>query len=236
MAHIVGYQNKSANGRPATHLFLIVIVGAALIGFMLHPADSWKDNVFSMLGTVAVILVIVGFALNRLNPMGWKRLFHRDEYEQLIAADQAIIEVLQSLNNRHYVMYDFNFELLHVDFLVLGPEGLFVIGKTIESEPMRVEDGILMAGQNSLQKQTDNLWRTCHLINILFKKGYNIEMMPKPIMVAANMENPNVQEFDGISIVGPKSLLKEIEDTATGTVPFEQIQGFAAYLEKRYFK
>ncbi len=236
MAHIVGYNTASAKKVSFTHLFFIIIVAVALIGFMLDPADNWKEHILPMLGTVAVILAIVGFALNKVNPMGWKQLFCKKEFEQLVKADSDIITALRSLNDDYCVLYNFNLELLHVEFLVLGREGLFVISKTISSEPLHVEDGILMTGTQSLAKKTGNLWRICHLINILIKKGYSTEIMPKPILVTANDEQPVVQKFDGITVAGTASLTEEIENYSMDSIAPEQLRGFAEYLEKRYFK
>lgn len=236
MAHIVGEQKQSTRRVPSTHLFLLIVVAMALIGFMLHPADSWRDNILSMLGTVVVILVIVGFALNKVDPMAWKQIFQRQEYERLVRADRSIFDQLQSLNNHYFILHDFNFELLHVDFLVLGPQGIFVISKTTSPEKLRVEDKILMAGTVSLQKQTGSLWRICHLVSMVIKKGYDIDIMPKPILVAADAHEVAVTEYDGISIVTPDSLVEEMSKHTDETMPLEQVHGFAAYLEKRYFR
>ncbi len=236
MAHIIGYNTESAQKIPFTHLFFIIIVAVALIGFMLAPADNWKEHVSSMLGTVAVILVIVGVALNKVNPMGWKQLFHKKEFEQLVRADSEIIAVLRSLNDDYCVLYDFNLELLHVEFLVLGRQGFFVISKATSPDPLWIEDETLMAGTESLAKNTGTLWRICHLINILIKKGYGVEIMPKPILVTANTKQPAIQEFDGISITGTASLIEEIESHSKDSIAPEKLRGFADYLEKRYFK
>ncbi len=236
MAYIVGYKNASAKTFPFTHLFFIIIVAVALIGFMLNPADNWKEHIFSMLGTVAVILAIVGFALNKVNPMGWKQLFHKKEFQQLVKADSDIIAVLQSLDDDYCVLCDFHFELLHVEYLVLSQQGLFVIGKTTAPGPLRIEEGTLMAGTQSLAKITGNLWRVCHLINIVIKKGYSTEIMPQPILVTPRNREPAIQKFDGIAITEPASLIAEMENHTTDPLATEKLQGFAAYLEKRYFK
>ncbi|PIE72646.1 MAG: hypothetical protein CSA20_06760 [Deltaproteobacteria bacterium] len=236
MAHLIVHRKESIKNSSTGQLFFVLVVAAALIGFMLYPMDDWKENILSTLATTCIILVVVGVALNRLNPMQWKRLFHRKKYEELIKADRRILSLLKTLTDQHYVLYDFNLELVHVGFLVLGPQGIFVVDKTIIRSSIRVEKGMLMAEKDSLQKQTGNLWRVCHLINILLKKGYNAEIMPKPILVTMNETHPDVQLFDGISLVGLESLRDEIESTDPAVIPLEQIQGFAAYLEERYFK
>lgn len=236
MAHIVGYKKEAFKGIPTAHIFLIIIVTVALIGFMLDPEDNWKDNIFSLLGTVAVIVIIVGFALNKVNPRGWMQIFKKAEFERLLQADLKILATLQSLNNDHYVMYDFNFELLHVEFLVLGPQGMFVVGKVTSPEQLRVEAGTLMAGNEPLSKQTGNLWRICHLINIVIKKGYKEEIMPQPILVATHCESVAIAEYDGIAIVKSDELASHIQNHSTDDTPFALVQGFADYLNKRYFK
>ncbi len=235
MAYIVGYPKASASSSMASYLLLVVVVATVLIGFMLYPLSSWEEGIMPAASTTLAIFIIMWVALNKLNPMRWKQIFHRETYERLIKADQKIISLLRTLTDRHAVMYDFNFELLHVNFLVLGPQGIFVISKMMDSTPVRIENGILMTGENSLQKQTSELWRICHLVNIVFKKGYNAEIMPQPILVSMKNEHPAIKKFDGISLVGPETLLETINNTADCTLPFEQIQGFTAYLEKRYF-
>ena len=236
MAHIVGYKKEAFKGIPTAHIFLIIIVTVALIGFMLDPEDNWKDNIFSLLGTVAVIVIIVGFAMNKVNPRGWMQIFKKAEFERLLQADLKILATLQSLNNDHYVMYDFNFELLHVEFLVLGPQGMFVVGKVTSPEQLRVEAGTLMAGNEPLSKQTGNLWRICHLINIVIKKGYKEEIMPQPILVATHCESVAIAEYDGIAIVKSDELVSHIQNHSTDDTPFALVQGFADYLNKRYFQ
>lgn len=82
MPRIVGSDRFVGREIPATHLFLLVVVAVCLVGFMLIAPGNWKNDLPALGGTVVIILVLVGFALNRVNPMGWKRMFKKEEYRQ----------------------------------------------------------------------------------------------------------------------------------------------------------
>lgn len=236
MAHIVGYQRGSARKIPVAHIFLIVVVAFSLVGFMLVSEENWRDHIVSLLCTVAVILVLVGFALNKVNPMGWKRLLKKAEYEQHLQGDRKIVKALESLDDDYTVLCGFTFELIYVEFLVLGPHSMFVVGKTTAPETIRAEDGVLMAGGTSLAKLTGNLWRISHLVNLVVKKGYGVEIVPKPILVATCGNTIEVDEFEGISVVKAEELALTVEQHATMDIPSDLVRGFTAYLEQRYIK
>lgn len=236
MAHFVGYQRGSARKFPVTHIFLIVIVAFSLVGFMLVSDERWQDHTISLLSAVAVILVLVGFALNKVNPMGWKQLIKKAEYERHLQGDRRIVEALETLQDEYTVLCGFTFELIYVEFLVLGPRGIFVVGKTTTSGKIRVEDEMLMAGDRSLTKLTGNLWRICHLVNLVIKKGYDLEILPKPILVTTHGNAVDQDEFDGISIVKAEELAAVVRQLSTTEIPPHLVRGFTAYLHQRYFQ
>lgn len=236
MANVIGFQKSNTGGIPATHLFLIIVVAVSLIGFMLISEQSWRDNFTALAATVAVILVLVGFALNRVNPAGWKQLFKKAEYEDHLQGQQSVIDALLSLDDNYQVLCGFTFELIHIEFLVIGPNTLAVVAKTTNREPLSVENGALMAGGKTLEKITGNLWRACHLISIVIRKGYNKEILPTPILVTSHNSTPEVAEFDGIAIVGPDKLVDILNNRHHENFPQEMAMGFTEYLYKRYFK
>lgn len=236
MAHIIGYKQGSTRKIPVTHAFLIAIVAFSLIGFMLVSEENWQDHLLSLVGTVSVILVLVGFALNKMNPMGWKQLFQKTEHERDLQGEQKIVEALQTLDNEYTILCGFTFELIYVQFFILGQRGIFVVGKTTTSEPLGVENGMLMANKESLAKLTGNLWRLSHLANLVIKKGYNLEIVPKPILVTTHLHATDLDDFDGISIVKPEELASAVEEHSTMDIPPEVARGFTAYLHQRYFK
>ncbi len=241
MARIIGYAQSSDNRKPAA--IVLLLIAFVLTGLLLFPLEVLRGNILSIVGAVAVILSLIGLALNRTNPMLWKKIIHKKEYEELSALDAEIHQALQELDDQHSVLCNFNFELLHVDFLVLGPKGIAVIGRCLAGQPLQVADGVLMTGEDSLEKATGDLWRRCHLINLVIKKGYSLELMPKPILVLAGRQTEEAQKqeeienFDGIAIVPPKKLIQALQAmTMKEEMSFEKIQGFAAYLEQRYIR
>nr|WP_321464488.1 hypothetical protein [uncultured Desulfobulbus sp.] len=236
MARIVGSERFVAREIPATHLFLLSVVAVSLVGFMLVAPGDWKSDLPSLLGTVAIILVLLAFALNRVNPMGWKRVFRKADYDRQLAGKRRVLKTLQGLGEDYLVLCCFTFELLHVEFLVFGPSGIFVIGTMHAAGPLEVGEAGLMAGSHSLHRQTGSLWRICHLLNLVIHKGYKQEYLPKPVMVATHAESVAIGEYDGIAIVLPKELLELLEDSSGGEVSPALVQGMGAYVQKRYLK
>ncbi|MGD9948213.1 MAG: hypothetical protein AB7U29_06990 [Desulfobulbus sp.] len=236
MARIVGFERFAAREIPATHLFLLCVVAVSLIGFMLVAPGDWRSDLPSLLGTVAVILILVGFALNRVNPMSWKRVFHKADYQRQLAGNRTVLGVLQELGDEYLVLCCFTFELIYVEFLVFGPKGIFVIGTMYSSDPLRVDGEGLVAGHQSLQRQTGNLWRTCHLLNLVIHKGYEQELMPRPVLVATYAETVAFSEHGGIALVTPDSLLQVLQSSDGEDVPLSLVQGMGAYVRERYLR
>ncbi|WP_419176139.1 hypothetical protein [Desulfosediminicola sp.] len=236
MAQIVGYQQGKEQKVPLTQVALIVIVGFSLIGFMLVSDQKWQEHMVSLVCAVLVILVLVYFAFNRKNPNWWKRYFKKADHARHLQGEKKIVEALSKLGDDYTILCGFTLELIHVSFLVLSPKGIFVIGKATLPGAIRVEQETLMAGDESLAKCTGNLWRVSHLVNLLIKKGYSTEIMPKPILVPTHSDSLQEALFDGISIVKPEGLALLVETLATEEIRPDLIHGFTAYLYQRYFK
>lgn len=236
MANIIGCHGDDTGRIPKKHLFLVSVVGLSLIGFMLISEQSWQGNLPALLATIAVILAVVVLALNRANPMAWKQLLNRAEYERYLHGHKALQEILQGLNDEYQVFCAFTFELIHVEFLVLCPGKIFVLGLITSDKPLQVNNGALMAGADSLEKLTSRLWRACHLVNLVVKKGYQKDLMPSPILVATGNQPPEVSEFDSIRIITPEQLPEVMKKRKGGDLPPDMMFGFTDYLVKRYFK
>ena len=84
-----------------------------------------------------------------------------------------------SLDDNYFIFHDMTFELFHIENLVISTRGIFVVAKIREKEPLHVENDVLYAGDTPLDTLTGNVWRICHLINIVYKKTYKEEIMPK---------------------------------------------------------
>lgn len=236
MAQIVGYQPGKEQKIQLTQVVLIGVVASSLVGFMLASDDRWQEQIVSLVCAVLVILGLVYFALNRKDPDWWKRYFKKTEYVRHLQGEKKIVEALAKLGDDYTVLCGFTLELIHVGFLVLSPRGIFVIGKTTSPDAIRVEQEMLLAGDESLAKCTGNLWRTSHLVNLLIKKGYSTEIVPKPILVATHGDTLQEELFDGISIVKAEGLTSLVETLSTEQLRPDLIDGFTAYLYQRYFK
>ena len=90
MANIIGCHEDDTGRIPKKHLFLVSVVGVSLVGFMLISGQGWQRNLPALLVTVAVILAVIVFALNRANPMAWKQLLNRAEYERYLHGQKAL--------------------------------------------------------------------------------------------------------------------------------------------------
>jgi len=236
MANIIGCHRDDTGRIPKKHLFLVSVVGLSLIGFMLISGQDWQGHLPALLSTIAVILAVVVLALNRANPMAWKQFLKREEFERYLHGQKSVQDILQGLNDDYQVLCAFTFELIHVEFLVLCPGKIFVLGLITSDKPLQVENGVLMAGTDSLENVTSRLWRACHLVNLVVKKGYQKDLMPSPILVATENRTPEVNEFDSIQIITPGQLPAALEKQGEGDLPPDMVFGFTDYLVKRYFK
>ncbi|MBM9614223.1 hypothetical protein JWJ90_07960 [Desulfobulbus rhabdoformis] len=236
MPRIVGSERFIGREIPATHLFLLVVVAVSLVGFMLVAPGNWTSDLPALMGTVVIILVLLGFALNRVNPMGWKRIFKKNEYRQQLEGKHRVLEALKELDASYLVLCCFTFELLHIEFLIFGPTGIFVVGTTHARDPLEVENGILMAGSHSLHRKTGSLWRICHLLNLVIQKGYKEEFMPKPILITTHSEAASLEEFDSIAIRSPGELVQVIQAATDEPVPQELVRGMGNYVRERYLR
>lgn len=234
MAHIEGHPDDKTKGGISKYLWLIIILMVIMVLLSMGSMEEWREKIVAMLVASGFIVMIISIVTIKVNPMGWMKIFRRSGFERLLKADQIIFDSLQKLDDHHVIFYDFNFELLHVEILLIGPKGIFVIGKITSSEVLRIQDKILFAGKRSLMKKTGNLWRICDLINMHIQKEYKTDIMPKPILVVPYAESVAVNEYNGISIVTPDGLNALIELQPPDAIQPILVQGLVGDIKKRY--
>ncbi len=239
MAYFEGHPDEKAKRSLFKYFFLILIVTLMLIFFSVGSMAQWKEKLISMSLATAFIVMIISVVTMKVNPMGWLQMFNPGEFRRILNADKTIFNCLEKLNDSHFVFYDFNFELFHIEILVLSPKGIFVIGRVLVSDAetggLQVQDKILYAGKRPLMKKTANLWRISHLIHIIINKGYQTEIMPQPILVVSNAESVAVDEFDGIWIVTADDLYRHISSPGNVTpIEPEMMEGFVRYIKEKY--
>lgn len=241
MAYFEGHPDEKAKRSLFKYFFLILIVTLMLIFFSVGSMAQWKEKLISMSLATTFIVMIISVVTMKVNPMGWLQMFNPGKFQRMLSADKTIFNSLEKLNDSHFVFYDFNFELFHIEILVISPKGIFVIGRVLVPDAdagnaeLRVQDDILYAGKRPLMKKTATLWRISHLIHIIINKGYQTEIMPQPMIVIPNAESVAVDEFDGISIVTADDLYRHITSPSEVTpIETEMMEGFVRYIKEKY--
>jgi len=236
MAYLEGYPPQETSSWAAKHIALIAIVIIVFIAAMPGLSENWMSRIVSLSVPLLIILALLLYVSFKINPKGWKRLINRKSYLESMKHDRLIAEELKHLDNTHYIIHNFTFELFYIEFLVLSPAGFFVLGKITAGGGLSVKDNILFKGGRTLETLTGNIWRVCHLINIVFQKGYHAEVMPRPVLIVSESQDPEINTYDGITIVKPSGLASLISGQENKPLTLETVQSFAYYLKERYAK
>ncbi len=235
MAYIEGDpKNKKAKSIFGQMGFTLV-TGFALIAIMLLFSDDLKSDLTAIFTIAAVIAALMILVLYKLNPMGWKKIFNRAGFERDLAHNVKVIDKLGELDDSYFIINDFSFELFHVEHLVISENGVFVISKISDNGELKIIDGVLHAGETSLETLTGRIWRISHMINIIVKKGFGgAEIMPQPVLVLPDVSRSPVKEFNGIRITGIDELNSEITGRMKMKIDKPLAEGFAFFIKQRY--
>jgi len=236
MAYLEGYPPQQTSLWAAKHITLMAIVIIVFIAAMPGLSENWMSRILSLSVPLLIIISLMLYVSFKVNPKGWKRVLNRKAYLESTKHDRLIAEELKQLDNTYYIIHNFTFELFYIEFLVLSPAGFFVLGKLTAEGELSVKDNILFKGGCTLETQTGNIWRVCHIINIVFKKGYHMEVMPRPVLIVSESQDPEINTYDGIAIVKPSGLISLISGSENKPLALETVQSFAYYLKERYAK
>lgn len=234
MAYVEGYPGEKTKGVTAKHIGFIVIVAIMMVGLMTYFSEDWKVELPSILTVITIILAIIVFVSFKVNPAGWRRIFRHSGLKQELEYDRMIADSLARLDDNHFIFHDVTFELFHIENLVISPRGIFVIGKIAHNENLHVKNDVLFAGEQPLDKATGDIWRVCHLVNIVMKKGFKTEIMPRPILIFPGSQPPSVTNYDGITIIPLRKLNETVEGQKGQGIKEELVHSFAYYIKKRY--
>jgi hypothetical protein len=234
MAYIEGYPGAKIKSTTAKHWGFIVIVTVMLVGIMAYLSKDWRAELPSIMFTVSIILAIVIFVFFKVNPMGWRKLVMRSSFDRMLRLDRMVADMLSQLDDTHFIFHDITFELFHIENLVICPRGIFVISKIGNEGQLQIKDKSLCAGGELLDKLTGNVWRVCHLINIVIDKGFKEKIMPKPVLVVPEAGSVAVKNFEGITITTLEKLNEFIETQKDSKISQELVERFAFYIKKRY--
>ena len=234
MAYIEGYPGQKTGHSAEKHIGLVIIVVVMMIGIMLYFAEDWRGELPTILVIATAIIAVILVVSYKINPLGWKKVFARSSYEKMMRLDRMVADELDLLDDNYFIFHDMTFELFHIENLVISTRGVFVVAKIREKEPLHVENDVLYAGDTPLDTLTGNIWRICHLINIVYRKTYKEEMMPKPMLVVPEAETVALGSFEKIAIIPLSRLKRTIERDTKDIIRLEIAQSFAYYIKKRY--
>jgi hypothetical protein len=234
MAYVEGYPGSKIKGLALRRRVFPVLVFAAVLGLVFYFSEGRQMDIRTAAAVVAVLALFLAGGFIKANPMVWKAMFNRSEFERLLRLDRMVADELAKLDDDHFVVHDFRFELFHVENLVITPRGIFVVHKIPRGEPLTVRNGMLYAGDLCLEKNTSNLWRICHLIHIVFRKGYKEDCMPEPILVLPEAVPVGLHEFEGISIVGLAGLRERITRGPREALGPDRVRSFAVFIKSKY--
>jgi hypothetical protein len=237
MAYIEGDPKDKSGKSVFGQMGFTLITGFALIAIMLFFSDDLKSDLTAIFTIAAVIAAVMILVLYKLNPMGWKKIFNRAEFEKELAQNIKVIEKFSELDDSYFIINDFSFELFHVEHLVVSENGVFVISKIRDTGELKIIDGVLHAGETSLETLTSRVWRVSHLVNIIVKKGFGgAEIMPKPVLVLPDVSRSSIKEFNGIRIIGIDEIKREISVNLKFKVDKPLAEGVAFFIKQRYIK
>ncbi len=235
MAYIEGNPEEKAGKTMLKHAGFIAIITFMIMGLLVIGSDDWKAELYKNLVIAGVVLFISVIVSLKLNPLGWKRVFKKAEYERLLRNEKLVIDELSKLDDNYFVINDFSFELFHVEHLVVSDKGMFVVSKNPYAGELNVANGALYSDDQSLESVTSSLWRVCHLINIIIRKGFNnLEIMPKPVLVLPQESKSSMKDFEGIAIAGIDELNGLITNRIRFNIDREHAEGFAVFIKQRY--
>lgn len=211
---------------------------ASCLVFVTLLAFSPHGQAFSAAALIVLFFIVFSlfmFAYFKTHPLLWTLLFNRAQYRRLLEMNALVVQELEKLDDSFFVFHNITIELFHVEHLVVSPGGLFVVKKFAQEGDLRAVDGTLCSGERPLDTLTAGLWRSCHLVAIMMKKSFHIEIMPRPVIVTAPGTRAPFSEFDGIIITAPGSLHGLLASSGA-KIQREIVESFAYYLKGRYIR
>ena len=237
MAYIEGHPDQRKDKSLLRHFGFLLVSSITLVALMLLFSDNWQSELSTIFLIASVIILLVIVVSMKVNPQGWKKILNRADYELVRTQERKVIESLSELDDSYFVLNNFIFELFNVEHLVISENGIFVIGRVKSSEELSIVNETLFAGDRSLETLTARVWRLCHLINIIIKKGFkDAEIMPKPVLVVPDAQQVAIGEFNEIAITDLKGLKKLLSGKLRFEVDRDLAEGFALFMKQRYMK
>ncbi|TAL33660.1 MAG: hypothetical protein EPN93_13660 [Spirochaetes bacterium] len=212
----------------------VLLSSSLLVGLLLkfYPGSEWETSQIVIL--TASLCTLIAAAYFKMNPVSRMRVFRKDRYRQYVQSHERILEKLALLDDAHFILTNLSVEFFHVKFVIISCSGIYIItGMELEND-LTFTEGLANKNRASIDKTASNLWRVCYFLNIVFKKSFKIDSMPRPIMVIPETEKPPSDEYDGISIISIENLLSMLKENSSCKLSAEQRDSIAYYLLNRY--
>ena len=233
MAYIEGKTMTEITDASVRRLAILALSGAlvVLLVFLFSP-KRWTT--FSGVTLAAVLGFFIAFIFFKMDPHAWKRIFDGKSYEHLCELDRQVIESLARLDDSFLVLINISIELFHIEYLVISRRGIHLLAKIEEAGPMRCDNGIPMAGEHTLEKELARLWRICHFLNILLKKTFKADVLPRPVLIVSGTGTLIVENCAEASVASCENILSVIGKSTVPPLPDEVAENFAYFIKKRY--
>ncbi len=171
----------------------------------------------------------------KTNPLAWIKLFKKSRFDRIMSSTGEITEELRKLDDRCFVFTWLIMGFFRIDHLVITPHGIFAIAGMQNSLLSPTDQNRESGMENpSWDKLTVKLWRICHMISILFKKGFKADVMPIPIIVPTGGDDTAfINKLKDIYVV-PKGRLTQFIIDQGEALDTKMVEGFAWFVSQRY--
>lgn len=233
MAYIFGYPRT----KPIHHdiAYLAVLMAGPLVAAIL-VYDTVNGVLWGLLSSAVVGAGLAGIMVLsyvKLYPRSLHRIFKPKLFARHIQQDRSVVDELTHLGDDWFVFNDIVLELFNLEHLLIGTSGVFVLAKVRHPGKLAPRKRVLFAGDEPLETLATKTWRSCHLINILLKKWFNVEHLPQPIFLAERQYIGSCRQFDGIEIMDVSEVCRRVNQ-APGVLDSNTSMALAKFVRERY--
>ncbi|MCU0843513.1 MAG: hypothetical protein MUC76_01140 [Spirochaetes bacterium] len=213
---------------------VILSLSGALVVLLVFLFSTTRWTAFSTMTLAVVLCLLIAFIYLKMDPYAWKRIFDRQGYERLRELDRRVIESLRRLDDTHLVLANTTVELFHIEYLVISRRGVYLLSKIEGTGATACENGIPRVGDHSLEKEVALLWRTCHFLGILMKKTYQVDVLPRPVLVLSDTGTFIMDNCAEITMASCESIPSVITRQSGPPLPEGAAENFAYFIKTRY--
>lgn len=233
MAYIEGNPIGTGTGNGMRRLGVLALsVTLVLLLVFLYSPKRW--TLLSGIALGVPLLFLILFIYYKLDPYSWKLLFARERHALIRDLDRRIIESLETLDDSYLALINTTIELFRIDYLVLSRAGIYVLARIESMDIITCENDTLKAETFNLEKEVSRLWQTCHFLGILLKKSYNVEVLPRPVLISPRHDAVLIGNCTDVTVASCKDLVPFLKRRNGPLLPEGVAENFALFLKKRY--